>query len=804
MTIFTDTRTRPTSFLEEYQAPLSDVLGFTAEDAIIRSPTASLLRMGELSVAESGYMTPEGQFIEPDSPLVDAERARSLVKDARVDLTIPDTGIRQRALDILIDRKRDEVLRESVLSRAPSGVLPTTARIGAMLAGSAIDPLNVASAFIPVVGEERYASMLAQAGSLLGRTAVRARIGALEGAVGQAAVEPIVYGAAQQEQADYHLSDSLLSIGLGTALGGGLHMGLGAAADAIAKGASWHTARATGPVPRLLEAVPTETREAALRASVSQAMTGRHIDVEPIVTYAGGTGFGEEFRHAGPETFDTTIRPNEFTGVEGITVYHGSPHTFDRFEISDRTIGTGEGAQAYGHGLYVAESRGVGEDYRTRLSANARITALSNETAEGKAARQLLSGANPGLVREWITRNWGVSESDADAVLTKAMQLADQANSETPGALYEARIHASPDDFLDWDKPLSEQSAKVREALLKSGMIKTDKYMFTPLEGGGFSGATKPATLIKSLGDVEATRQMREAGIAGIKYLDAGSRDTGEGSRNYVIFDDKLITAVKRNDESLLPPPPKDLRAIGQAAFAPEAYRLADFETVATLDAKLKLAPADEKLPEVTLEQSIEDLTALASALDAERAAKVSKPLKPTLPKNPERTMPKRPVLDMLKEAGGVRIGSPLAGELEHMGITARNTRGLFKATGRGAADNFVRSEHPLFASDAAGEDLNDYIDEREILDAIRDEMFGAPRRTPEEQAAIAHYQSLKDAHEGLVREEGPMPEQAPIETYQDMVNAELAPYDELADIAEAYGRAVQAAADCGLRRGTD
>jgi len=36
----------------------------------------------------------------------------------------------------------------------------------------------------------------------------------------------------------------------------------------------------------------------------------------------------------------------------GITAWHGSPHKFDKFDSSK--IGTGEGAQAYGHGLYLA------------------------------------------------------------------------------------------------------------------------------------------------------------------------------------------------------------------------------------------------------------------------------------------------------------------------------------------------------------------------------------------------------------------------------------------------------------------
>ena len=47
---------------------------------------------------------------------------------------------------------------------------------------------------------------------------------------------------------------------------------------------------------------------------------------------------------------------------KAIIAYHGSPHSFDKFDISK--IGTGEGAQAFGHGLYFAEAEPVAQSYR--------------------------------------------------------------------------------------------------------------------------------------------------------------------------------------------------------------------------------------------------------------------------------------------------------------------------------------------------------------------------------------------------------------------------------------------------------
>ncbi|WP_434127511.1 hypothetical protein, partial [Enterococcus faecium] len=51
---------------------------------------------------------------------------------------------------------------------------------------------------------------------------------------------------------------------------------------------------------------------------------------------------------------------------KGITAYHGSPHDFDKFSLDK--IGTGEGAQAYGHGLYFADAEDVARGYRDRIA----------------------------------------------------------------------------------------------------------------------------------------------------------------------------------------------------------------------------------------------------------------------------------------------------------------------------------------------------------------------------------------------------------------------------------------------------
>jgi hypothetical protein len=70
---------------------------------------------------------------------------------------------------------------------------------------------------------------------------------------------------------------------------------------------------------------------------------------------------------AGMATMGAGAAPAEENALNaGIRAYHGSPHKFDKFDISK--IGTGEGAQVYGHGLYFVGNEGVAKRYRDVLS----------------------------------------------------------------------------------------------------------------------------------------------------------------------------------------------------------------------------------------------------------------------------------------------------------------------------------------------------------------------------------------------------------------------------------------------------
>lgn len=226
------------------------------DDAIAGNPTVVGYQYGRVQWANQGER-------------LSREDAESAVKAAGVKLKIPESGYTQDALDILIERKRDEMRRQDILARAPGGFAQGAGQFGVGLLGSLLDPLSIASAFIPVVGPARYASMLERAGAgALARAAVRARVGALEGAVGAAVLEPGVYLGRTQLQDDYTMADSLLNVAFGTVMGGGLHVAGGRVADYF--GGVGRAPQAEPEVRLLGDLTPTDARSLAFQEMTPQ------------------------------------------------------------------------------------------------------------------------------------------------------------------------------------------------------------------------------------------------------------------------------------------------------------------------------------------------------------------------------------------------------------------------------------------------------------------------------------------------------------------------------------------------------
>ena len=230
-----------------------------------------------------------------------------------------------------------------------------------------------------------------------------------------------------------------------------------------------------------------------------------------------------------------------------IKAYHGSPHDFDAFSMDK--IGTGEGAQAYGHGLYFAENPEVAKTYQAKVSAmqgGAKPTVQGrpinwDDPAETAAFELWRHDGDRKAAAEFYAKTFR-RESPVVALLQSETPLP---TVTPPGRMYEVNIHANPDDLLDWDKPLSQQSEHVRSKM--QGLLK-EHGGSARYQAEKFGDDPEGLKLYRELdtGGGKIAERLREAGIPGLKYLDGGSRGAGEGTRNYVIWDDKLIEILKK------------------------------------------------------------------------------------------------------------------------------------------------------------------------------------------------------------------------------------------------------------------
>ena len=306
-------------------------------------------------------------------------------------------------------------------------------------------------------------------------------------------------------------------------------------------------------------------------------------------------------------------------GLMGATAYHGTPHNIrGQFDISK--VGTGEGAQAYGHGMYFAESPKTAEYYKD-LSKNILYT------PEGQPFNFAYELSHPN-VRATLNKT-----KDVDSAIQRAKQLIENKSAadvaqkdlqilenlknkgglqEGSGNLYKVDIpDADIPKMLDWDKPISQQPTVMKalrseaEQRVKSRVLDNleneIRSSLPPIDIGNdymamFSDANvkagqeikkqaleklkkmdlstqfdkelesmKPKDMnwnmtgkefyefmLKNQGSAaKASELLQNQGVPGIRYLDEGSRSSGKGTSNYVVFDPTDVKILEKNSQKV-------------------------------------------------------------------------------------------------------------------------------------------------------------------------------------------------------------------------------------------------------------
>tara|TARA_B100001093_G_scaffold508378_2_gene570451 strand:- start:2857 stop:8649 length:5793 start_codon:yes stop_codon:yes gene_type:complete len=229
-------------------------------------------------------------------------------------------------------------------------------------------------------------------------------------------------------------------------------------------------------------------------------------------------------------TADTQVFPTKDGGVVGpasfsISAFHGTPHKVDEF--STEQIGTGEGAQAYGYGLYFAESEDVAQRYRDDLT----------DTGFAKRRLKKAGGDIDVALTEARERASKYRKGGADAYASaieqdiRFLEKYKESGEWASGSLYTVELNVEQDELLDWNKPMSEQSESIRSKMLT--ILQGDASMFLDvreaanrLEKGEYLDGRQAYNQLQStIGSKRASEALVAAGIKGIRYLDGNSRN---------------------------------------------------------------------------------------------------------------------------------------------------------------------------------------------------------------------------------------------------------------------------------------
>jgi hypothetical protein len=371
-----------------------------------------------------------------------------------------------------------------------------------------------------------------------------------------------------------------------------------------------------------------------------------------------GAQIGREYGGTGGEIVGGLVggmaAPNA-PRAEVISAGHASPHEFERFSMDK--IGTGEGAQVYGHGLYFAENPRVVDEYYENFNQPVlRFKERNLDTPYTAELRDRFKDVYEGLIDDDLTQQWKLNVLDAaseaglnvDEVDDKLDVLIKNvfAGSETPrdfsfmdfdslgidpnevydlagnqmaldnvlggisqaktmddlqyvledfspeqmrlyrnlvepelaeirdsATRYDVNLNVEPEELLDWDRPLIEQPRALNaiKQLYLDDLKRIDanspegepklSELFTSVDDVSMSdlglfdrskGSQAYNTIAASnmgRGAEELSRKLKERGIKGIQYFDGFSRRAGDGTRNYVMFDDSLVDTKRVNNQ---------------------------------------------------------------------------------------------------------------------------------------------------------------------------------------------------------------------------------------------------------------
>lgn len=328
---------------------------------------------------------------------------------------------------------------------------------------------------------------------------------------------------------------------------------------------------------------------------------------------------------------ETQVKPVDLGGamvtpepglISFLPAWHGTPHDVDQFRLNK--IGTGEGVQAYGYGLYFAENVKVAEDYRSQLGGKGSEVVFDGgkyldikDTLPPEGDTALFMAADFPDVSDYM--KWLEKDGRFQDELNWMVRNQDRVELKPKGNLYKVELNLTDDNVLHWDLPFSKQSESVQLAILdgmaregvtqetyKGILDEVDRLADAANKADDIDGPENkvfneayrsqryrmaqaidrlmkpqdsfgtPAGVDRYTGNgvydmlgrpKQSSEFLLKNGVRGIKYADGmsrGARIVGvspERTYNFVVFDESDIVITERNGERV---------SVEQASFLPD------------------------------------------------------------------------------------------------------------------------------------------------------------------------------------------------------------------------------------------
>lgn len=234
---------------------------------------------------------------------------------------------------------------------------------------------------------------------------------------------------------------------------------------------------------------------------------------------------------------------------EEVIAYHGGPHSFDKF--STQYMGTGEGANTFGWGLYFTDLEDIARDYANRLYDKSKLEEINKRLSEISKELDKYQSGEYGKYNSPI--GYKLKKEYDDLINSRQSEI------RKNKTLYKVSLHKgkTPEQYtwLEWDKEIKKNIIIL--LFNKLGLENDNDQININYEIENFlkfndrSGEGIYKYISNQLGsDKEASLFLLRAGIDGIKYpaesIARGTTSDNARGFNYVVFDENAVNIEKQ------------------------------------------------------------------------------------------------------------------------------------------------------------------------------------------------------------------------------------------------------------------